>query len=88
MKRPESRQGTFSQQLEEMTRLHDRLAENGLEFSLGLHQMHDELSEMANRIEKGRKHWKQVGINSTKKVYDAEQLAEKVQKIHILLNIR
>jgi uncharacterized protein YaeQ len=78
LRRPDGRQGSYAQQMSEMMHLHDYLAENGLSFALGLHQMHDDLSELINNIERGRKHWKQFVLSSEKKVSDAEQQAEKV----------
>jgi hypothetical protein len=78
LRRPDSRQESYAQQLEEMTGLHDRLAENGIEFARALHQMYDDLTEMANNMERGRKQWKQFGLSSERKAHDAEQMVEKV----------
>jgi len=78
LRRPDSRQESYVHQFEEMTRLHDRLAENGLTFALALHQMHDEMNELANSMERSRKHWKQIGATAERKAHDAEQLVEKV----------
>lgn len=81
LRRPESRAGSYALQMEEMTNLHDRQAENGLKFSAALHHMHEELAELAGSMERGRKHWKQVGIGSEKRAQDAEQMAEKVSPL-------
>lgn len=84
LRRPESRAGSYALQMEEMTNLHDRLAENGLKFSAALHHMYEELAELASSMERGRKHWKQFGISSEKKAQDAEQMAEKVPRPALL----
>lgn len=61
-----------------MARIHDRLAENGLQFAVSLHQMHEDLTDLASSMDRSRKNWKQVGMSAEKKVHDAEQLMEKV----------
>jgi len=70
-----------------MTRLHDHIAENSYGFTLALHQMHDDLVDLANNMERSRKQWKQFGLNAEKKVQDAEQLVEKVCTLGELLRI-
>jgi hypothetical protein len=77
--RPESRQGTFAQGYQEIARSHERVAEHGLTFSNTLFAMADELHELANTSEKGRKHWKQTGLNSEKRVQDAQFAMEKAK---------
>ena len=44
------RQGTFAKATEDMLSIHERMAENGLQFSLSLHQMHEDLLEDLARI--------------------------------------
>ena len=78
LKRPNTRQGSFAEQTGVMTQLHDRLAENGSGFALAIYQMHDDLIDLANNMERSRKQWKQFGLSAEKKVQDAEQLVEKV----------
>jgi len=41
--------------------------------------MHDNLLQLANKMEGSRKHWKQTGLAAEKKVQDAEALAEKAK---------
>lgn len=41
--------------------------------------MADELHELANSSEKGRKHWKQTGLNSEKRAQDAQFAMEKAK---------
>ncbi len=41
--------------------------------------MHEELHELINNLERGRKHWKQTGLNAEKKVQDSESLMDKAK---------
>lgn len=79
IRRPECRQGTYARSFEETTRIHGRMAENGLQFSLALQQMHDDLTELGNNMDRGKKHWKQTGLAFERKVQDAEMLVEKAK---------
>ncbi|KAH0271759.1 RhoGAP-domain-containing protein, partial [Aureobasidium melanogenum] len=75
----ESRQGSYVTKLDEAMRLHDRIADNGMQFSLALHQMHEDLNELSLNMEKGRKHWKHEGLNAEKRATDAESAMEKAK---------
>lgn len=77
--RPENRQGTYSSGINELNRFHDRMADHGLQFSVSLQQMADDLQELAANIERGRKQWKQTGLSAEKKVVEAENAAEKAK---------
>lgn len=77
--RPESRQGSYAYQMREVLRVHDRMAENSLQFSLNLHQMSTDLNQHAEEIDKQRKHWKQVGLNAEKQASDAEAALDKAK---------
>ncbi|KAJ5116403.1 hypothetical protein N7456_000751 [Penicillium angulare] len=77
--RNENRQGTYSSSYKEIQRLHERMAECGLQFSVSLHQMSDDLQELSTNIERGRKQWKQTGLAAEKRVIDAESQAEKAK---------
>lgn len=55
------------------------MADHGIQFALSLGQMHDDLTELSNNIERGRKHWKQEGLSSEKRVKDAESTMEKAK---------
>jgi len=55
------------------------MADNGMQYALSLHQMHEDLSELANNMERGRKHWKGIGTSAEKKVQDAEAHMEKAK---------
>lgn len=71
------RQGTFSQAYEEMLVIHDRMAENGQQFAASLHQMHDDLLEVAAISEKHRKGWKQNGLAAEQRLSDIEAAMRK-----------
>ncbi|RAH58164.1 Rho GTPase activator [Aspergillus piperis CBS 112811] len=77
--RNENRQGTYSHNYNELNRFHDRMADHGLQFSVSLQQMADDLNELASTIEKGRKQWKQTGLSAEKRVLEAETSAEKAK---------
>ena len=81
-RRPDSRQGSYAQNYLEVTRIYDTMADNGVQFALNLHQMHEDLNELAGRIEAGRKQWKQTGLSAEKRVQDAEALMEKARAKH------
>jgi hypothetical protein len=55
------------------------MADHGLQFSVSLQQMADDLHELSTNIERGRKQWKQTGLAAEKKVIDAEAQAEKAK---------
>jgi hypothetical protein len=48
------------------------MADNGIQFALSLHQMHEDLQELAADKERGRKQWKQSGLAAEKRVQDSE----------------
>ena len=77
--RSENRQGTYGNSVNELHRFHDRMADHGLQFSVSLQQMADDLHELASNIEKGRKQWKQTGLTAEKRVVEAETAAEKAK---------
>ncbi|KAL8866902.1 MAG: hypothetical protein Q9174_006008 [Haloplaca sp. 1 TL-2023] len=78
-RRPDNRQGGYSQHYNEVIGIHDRLADNGVQFALSLHQMHEDLHDLAGNIERGRKQWKQQGLSAEKRVQDSEALMEKAK---------
>ena len=55
------------------------MADNGIQFALSLHQMHEDLHELAIEKERGRKQWKQTGLSAEKRVQDAELAMEKAK---------
>jgi hypothetical protein len=77
--RPEGRQGSFANNYKELTTIHERMADHGLQFSGLLFTMADELSELASSSEKSRKQWKATGVNAEKRVQDAEAIMEKAK---------
>jgi Rho GTPase-activating protein RGD1 len=77
MRRPEHRQGSFAQAYDEMLYIHDRMAENGMQFALSLHQMHDDLIELAAIAERNRKGWKTNGLAAEQRVQEIEAAMRK-----------
>ncbi|KAI1766279.1 RhoGAP-domain-containing protein [Hypoxylon sp. FL1150] len=71
------RQGSFVQSFDEMLMIHDRMAENGVQFALSLHQMHEDLLEVAAVAEKHRKGWKQNGLAAEQRLTDVENAMRK-----------
>ena len=78
-RRPESRQGSYSRSFDEITRIHDNMADNGIQFALSLHQMHEDLQELAAEKDRSRKQWKQTGLSAEKRVQDSEAAMEKAK---------
>ncbi|KAI0188041.1 putative GTPase-activating protein [Xylaria flabelliformis] len=71
------RQGTFAKSYEEMLTIHERMAENGTQFAFSLHQMHEDLLEVAAVAEKHRKGWKQNGLAAEQRLVDIESAMRK-----------
>ena len=78
-RRPDNRQGSYAKEFEEVTHLQERMGDNGMQFALLLHQMHEEILELNTTAERGRKHWKQTGLAAEKRVQDAELAMEKAK---------
>jgi hypothetical protein len=72
MRRPDNRQGTFGHAYDEMMYIHERMAENGMQFALSLHQMYDDLIELAAVAERNRKGWKTNGLAAEQRVAEIE----------------
>jgi hypothetical protein len=53
------------------------MADNGALFATSLHQMHDDLQDMAINLERGRKQWKTMGLAAEQRVVDAETAMRK-----------
>lgn len=79
VKRLDNRQGSYAQNYDEILGIHERMADNGVQFALSLHQMHEDLHDLAANMERGRKHWKQTGLSAEKRVQDSESLMEKAK---------
>ncbi|OJJ43417.1 hypothetical protein ASPZODRAFT_136275 [Penicilliopsis zonata CBS 506.65] len=77
--RTEHRQESYSQSYDEISHLHERIADHGMQYAVSLHQMADDLHEHVGRIERGRKQWKQTGLSAEKKVQEAEASADKAK---------
>lgn len=79
LKRPEVKTGSFAIQMAEVMRTHDRLGDNGMQFALSLHQMHEDLNELSANMERGRKQWKHEGLDAEKRASDAEAAMSKAK---------
>ena len=55
------------------------MADNGIQFALSLHQMHEDLQDLSTNMERGRKQWKQNGLSAEKRVQDSEALMDKAK---------
>ncbi|TGJ87632.1 hypothetical protein E0Z10_g1158 [Xylaria hypoxylon] len=71
------RQGSFAKSYDDMLAIHDRMAENGTQFAFSLHQMHEDLLEVAAVAEKHRKGWKQNGMAAEQRLVDIESAMRK-----------
>lgn len=75
----DARHESYSRQFEHVMHANERIADNGTQFGLALHAMHENLAQMAARMDASRKQWKQQGLQAEKKAQDAEALVEKAQ---------
>lgn len=71
--------GTFSKAFDGMMTIHERIAENGLQYAMSLYQMTEDLNELAAIAEKQRKGWKQSGLDAERRVADVEAGMRKSQ---------
>lgn len=78
-RRPDSKSGSYALQLGEVLRVHERMGDNGMQFALSLHQMHEDLNNLTAEIERGRKQQKHEGLDAEKKAFDAEQAMQKAK---------
>nr|OQO32363.1 hypothetical protein B0A51_00422 [Rachicladosporium sp. CCFEE 5018] len=79
IRRPDGKAGSYARQVGEMLRVHERMADNGMQFALSLHQMHEDLNELGNAMERGRKQWKHDGLDAEKRASDAESAMQKAK---------
>ncbi|RDL31521.1 uncharacterized protein BP5553_09730 [Venustampulla echinocandica] len=77
IRRPDHRHGSFLQSYDQITAIHERMADNGAQFAISLHQMHEDLLDVAANIERGRKHWKTTGLSAEQRVADTEAAMRK-----------
>jgi hypothetical protein len=55
------------------------MSDHGLQFAMSLHQMSEDLQDLAANMDRGRKHWKQSGLNAEKRVQDSEAALDKAK---------
>ncbi|KAK0656791.1 hypothetical protein B0T16DRAFT_45806 [Cercophora newfieldiana] len=77
LQRPDLRGGSFAKAYEDMMEIHERMAENGIQFAMSLLQMNEDLVELAAIAEKSRKGWKQNGLFAEQRVVDLENAMRK-----------
>ncbi|PSN70057.1 Rho GTPase-like protein activator [Corynespora cassiicola Philippines] len=79
IRKAEARHESYQTQYEQVMHANERIADNGTQFGLALHAMHENLLQLANKMDASRKQWKQQGLAAENKVQDAEKLAEKAK---------
>ena len=55
------------------------MADHGLQYAMSLRQMSEDISELQASMERGRKHWKQNGLNAEKRLQDSEAALDKAK---------
>lgn len=79
IRKPDHRQGTFLTACGDVTNTHEQIADNGAKFALALHEIHDDLSEMATGMERSRKYWKNSGMAAEQRAADSETAVKKAK---------
>jgi Rho GTPase-activating protein RGD1 len=79
IKRSEARGGSYAAQLTEVMRTQERMGDNGMQFALSLHQMHEDLNVLSNNMERERKTWKHEALDTEKRASDAEAAMHKAK---------
>ncbi|KAJ4358539.1 Rho GTPase-activating protein [Didymosphaeria variabile] len=79
IRKPDGRHESYQTQFELVMHANERIGDNGTQFGLALHAMHENLLQLANKMDASRKTWKQQGLAAEAKVQDAEKLAEKAK---------
>src|SRR5262249_34399043 len=73
LQRPDGRQGTYFDSFQKATNIHDRLADNSITFATALYQVQEDLLELVNNMERGRKDWKHSCQLLERRIPDAVQ---------------
>ncbi|KAF1947265.1 Rho GTPase-like protein activator [Clathrospora elynae] len=79
VRKPDVRHESYQAQFEQVLHANERIADNGTQFGLALHAMHENLLQLATKMDGSRKTWKQQGLQAENRVQDAERLAEKAK---------
>lgn len=79
MRRADHLGGSFNRAFDGMMNIHERIAENGLQYAMSLLQMAEDLVELAAIAEKQRKGWKQNGLAAEHRVAEVEAQMRKSQ---------
>ncbi|KAI5298883.1 hypothetical protein KEM56_003696, partial [Ascosphaera pollenicola] len=75
--KPDNRQQSLAGCNKKVAAIHEQMAGNSNHFALTLHEMSEELNNLAGNLERGRKSLKTTGLSAEKHVRDAEAAAEK-----------
>ncbi|KAK5114632.1 hypothetical protein LTR62_002205 [Meristemomyces frigidus] len=78
-KKAEMRGESYAAQVSEVMRVHQRMAENGMQFALSLHQMHEDLNTLTAEMERGRKTIKHEGLDAETRASQAESAMQKAK---------
>ncbi|OSS45982.1 hypothetical protein B5807_08061 [Epicoccum nigrum] len=79
LRKADARHESYATQFEQVLHANERIADNGTQFGLALHAMHENLLQLSNKMDASRKTLKQTGLAAESKVQDAEKLAEKAK---------
>nr|AQP26313.1 GTPase [Stagonosporopsis citrulli]AQQ80189.1 rho-GTPase activating protein [Stagonosporopsis citrulli] len=79
LRKVDARHESYRTQFEHVLHANERIADNGTQFGLALHAMHENLLQLANKMDSNRKTLKQTGLAAEGKVQDAEKLVEKAK---------
>ena len=79
IQRGESRQGSYSVQLEHVANLYKQMSTVDMKFVYSLNTMSQDLMNLAGEKDKERKHWKQMGLSAEDKARDAERQLDKAK---------
>ena len=79
LRRAEVKTGSYAAQLAAVMKVHESMADSGMQFALSLHQMHEDLTELSANMERGRKQWKHDGLDAEKRASDAEAAMQKAK---------
>ncbi|KAK9450941.1 Rho GTPase activation protein [Limtongia smithiae] len=77
VKKATTQNDSFSQNLIRSVQVHERLADNNLDFSSSLQRLQTELADQCKEVEKARKHQKRAIQDAEKSVEEAESVAAK-----------
>lgn len=75
--KPDNRQHSLAECNKSMATMHEKMGENSFRFAARLHELSEQLGDLAGNLERGRKTLKSENAAAEKSVKDAEIAAEK-----------